>query len=229
MNRKDKEHVEYTRRWWWLVALAVVVGLLASLMSSVITAKVFIEPGPQGPQGPQGEPGSAGPQGEPGPAGPEGEKGDEGDIGLQGPEGVAGENGTDSVLQILQNMNNTEVDVSSYALMQWHNFSDFDSTMEITINVKQDSKIFVQFSSTHILDPPSSIWVRLVVDSLRNSSMYICATGPPASGTYKIPGHLEFLTDPLNAGSHTINAQFLREVGSPITLGRTLTVTEIAS
>lgn len=221
MKRKNEEKVECTRRWWYLIVLALVIGLLASVMSSVITAKMMIEPGPQGPQGTQGEQG---------PAGPQGEKGDTGDTGPQGPQGlqgIAGTNGTDSILQIFQNRNNTEVDVGSYTLMQWHNFSDFDSAMKITINVEQNSKIFVEFSNTHTLDPPASIWVRIVVDNVYNSSMYMCSTGPPASGTYKMPGHIEFLTSSLNAGLHIINVQFLREIGSPITLGRTLTVIEI--
>jgi hypothetical protein len=70
--------------------------------------------------------------------------------------------------------------------------------------------------------------VRIVVDNVYNSSAYYCSTGPPASGTYKIPGHIEFLTDSLNAGAHLINIQFLREIGSPITLDRIVTVLEIA-
>jgi len=101
--------------------------------------------------------------------------------------------------------------------------------MEITINVQQNSKIFAQFSSTHEVEPPASIWVRIVVDNNYNSSTYICSTGPPASGVYKLLGHIEFLTNSLNAGSHTINVQFLTEIGSPIILDRTLTVIEIAS
>jgi len=113
--------------------------------------------------------------------------------------------------------------------MQWFNFSDLDSSMEIIINVQPDSKIFAQFSSTHRLEPPASIWVRIVVDGAYNSSIYVCSTGPPASGTYKIPGHIEFLTDSLNTGPHTVNVQFLREVGSPTTLERTLTVIEISA
>ncbi|MCK4669344.1 hypothetical protein KAT21_04420 [Candidatus Bathyarchaeota archaeon] len=76
---------------------------------------------------------------------------------------------------------------------------------------------------------PASIWVRIVVDGAYNSSMYVCSTGPPASGTYKISGHIEFLTDSLNSGLHTVNVQFFREVGSPTILARTLTVFEISA
>jgi len=115
--------------------------------------------------------------------------------------------------------------------MQWYNISDLDPSMKITINVQQNSKIFAQFSGTHTLEPPASIWVRIVMDNNHNSSKYICSTGPPASGSYKMTGHVEFLTDSLMRarGSHTINVQFLRESGSPEILDRTLTVIEIAS
>ena len=151
--------------------------------------------------------------------------------GEQGPQGIPGVNGTDSILQIIQNRNDTQIDTSGYTEMQWYNFSDFDSAMKITINVQQNSKIFAQFSSTHQLEPPASIWVRIVVDNNYNSSTYVCSVGPPASGTYKMTGHIEFLTNSLNAGTHTINVQFWIEEEPPniLILDRTLTVIEIAS
>ena len=182
-----------------LLVLALVIGLLAGVLGGALSAQIFIKEGPQGETGPEG------------------------------PQGTAGVNGTDSILQIIQSTNDTQVDIGGYAAMQWYNFSDFDSAMEIAIDVQQDSKVFAQFSGTHRLEPPESIWVRIVVDNYYNSSMYICSTGPPASGVYKMTGHIEFLTDSLNAGSHTINVQFLRENGSPEILDRTLTVIEIAS
>jgi len=191
-----------------LLVLVLVIGLLAGVLGAALSAEMFIKPGSQGEQGPQG------------PQGPQGET---------GPQGIPGVSGTDSILQMLQNRNDTQVDTSGYTAMQWHNMSDFDSAMEITINVQQNSKIFAQFSSTHTLEPPASIWVRTVVDNNYNSSKYICSTGPPASGIYTMTGHVEFLSNSLNAGSHTINMQFLRESGSPIILDRTLTVIEIAS
>jgi hypothetical protein len=206
----EKEHKERNKYAWKVLVLALVIGLLAGAVGAAVAAQIFIKPGPQGEPGPQGSPG---PQGEQGPL---------------GPQGIAGVNGTDSILQILQNRNNTQVDIGSYTAMQWYNISDFDSAMEITINVQQNSEIFAQFSCTHILEPPASIWVRIVVDNLYNSSMYICSTGPPASGIYKMSGHIEFLTDSLNAGWHTINIQFLRETGFPNILDRTLTVIEIS-
>jgi hypothetical protein len=208
MNEKKKQD-KYT---WKILVLALVIGLLAGLLGAALSAQFFV-----------------GPQGETGPQGPQGEQGPKGETGLQGPQGIPGVDGTNSILQIIQKRNDTQVEISGYTAMQWHNISDIDSAMEITINVQQNSKILAQFSSTHHLEPPASILVRIVVDNTYNSTTYICSTGPPASGVYKIPGHIEFLTNSLNAGAHTINVQFLRETGSPIILDRTLTVIEIVS
>jgi len=185
-----------------VLILVLVIGLLAGVVSSALSAWIFIKPGPQGPAG---------------------------ETGPEGPQGIAGVNGTNSILQTIQNRNDTQVGIGGYAAMQWYNISDLDPSMKITINVQQNSKIFALFSGTHTLESPESIWVRMVVDNDSNSSVYICSTGPPASGTYKMTGHVELLTDSLNAGLHTINVQFLRETGSPEILDRTLTVIEITS
>lgn len=195
------------------------IGLLASVVGAALTAQMFVKPGPQGEQGSQGE---------------KGDKGDTGDIGPQGEQGlpgIAGVNGTNSILQILQNRNATQVDVSGYNATQWYNMSDFDSAMKITINVQQNSRVFAQLSGSYTLDRPASLWIRIVVDNNYNSSMCILYVGPSsASGAYKMSGHIEFLTDPLNAGSHTINVQFQREgAGSTELLDRTLTVMEITA
>ena len=232
---------------WKLAALALVIGLLGGVVSAALIAPLFIKPGPQGlqgeqgaqgeqgqqgPQGSQGEQGTQGPQGEQGSQGPEGEQGPQGPQGAQGQQGIQGPpgtNGTDAILQILQNRNDTQEDTGSYTEDQWFNMSEFDSSMRITINLQQNSKIFAQFSGTHYLDSPASIWIRIVVDSNYNSSKYMCSLLSPASGTFRLPGHVEFLTNPLNAGQHTIDVQFYREVGSPLILDRTLTVSEIAS
>ncbi len=211
---------ERNRYSWKLLALVLVIGLLAGIIGAALSAQFFVKPGPQGEQGPQGEKGDKGDTGDPGSQGVQGEQGD---------QGIPGVNGTDAILQIIQKRNNTEVDIDGYTAMQWFDVSDLDSSMEITISVQQDSKIFVHFSSSHRLEPPASIWVRIVVDGAYNSSKYICSTGPPASGTYYIPGHVEFLKDSLNAGQHTVNVQFLREVGSPTSIERTLTVIEISA
>jgi len=110
--------------------------------------------------------------------------------GPEGPQGIPGVNGTDSISQILQNRNGTQVDISNYTEMQWHNFSNFDSSMEMAINVRQNSKIFAQFSGTHTLQPPASIWIRIVVDNNYNSSRYVCSLGSTVRGAHTNTGHM---------------------------------------
>jgi len=190
------------------------------MLGTALIAPLIGVTGPQGPPGPEGS------------QGPQGLQGTQGTQGPQGPAGVqgaSGTNGTDAILQIFQRRNNTQVDVSSYALMQWFNMSTFDSSMRMTINIQGNSRIHIEFSATHYLPSPGSIWVRIVVDNVYNSSVYRCSSLAPASGVFNMPGNVEFLTDPLSAGQHTIEVQFLRETGSPQILDRTFTVTEITS
>ncbi len=195
-----------------VIVLVVVIGLIAGLIGGVIAAAFLAKPGPQGPQGEQGLQGSQGVQGP------------------QGEQGIQGIPGTDSILQILQHRNDTAVATSGYSTSQWFNMSDFDASMKITISTQQDSKIFAQFSGVYTLDATASIKVRIVVDNQFNSSICEASTPTPASATFTIPGHVEFLTDSLSAGQHTIEVQFLRQLTNPPTiLGRTLTVTEITS
>lgn len=215
-NKSRSSEIEWNRYPWKILAVALVIGLLAGILGTVLSAQIFIKPGPPGPQGIKGDTGEPGSQGE------------QGLQGEPGPQGIPGLNGTDSILQIIQKSNDTEAYTDSYLSMQWYNISDLDPTMEVIINVQQDSKVFVQFSTHHRLEPPASIWIKIVIDGIYNSSKYACSTGPPASGVYLIPGHIEFLTHSLDAGSHTINVQFLRENGSPTILERILTVTEIS-
>jgi len=198
------------------LALILVIGLSAGVIGAALSAQILIKPGPEGPQGEQG------------PAGPQGEQGPQG---VEGSQGIPGVNGTDSILQILQNRNGTQVAISNYTEMQWHNFSNLDSSMEMAINVQQDSKIFAQFSGTNTLQPPASIWIRIVVDNNYNSSRYVCSLGSTARGAHTNTGHIEVLTDPLNAGTHIISVQFWIEDGplNILLLDRTLTVIEVAS
>jgi len=155
--------------------------------------------------------------------------GPQGSQGPQGPQGIRGIDGTDAILQILQSRNDTQKDIGGYTTMQWFNMSQFDPSMKITISLQQNSKIFAQFSSTQSLSSPASMWIRINVDNNYNSSTYKCSIGPPSPGVFVVPGHIEFLTNPLNAGQHTIYMQFLRENGSPLILDRTFTVMEIAN
>ena len=205
-----------TKSAWKLLAMVLVIGLLAGLLGGALGALVFVQPGPQGEQGEEGPQGPEGPQGEQGP---------------EGPQGIPGLDGTDSILQAIQHRNDTAIDASGYLEMQWYNLSDSDSSMEFTMTLQQDSRIFVQFSSTVEIEPPASVWLRIVVDDTYNSSVCVCSVGPPASGTYQTVGHVEFLTDSLDAGSHTIRAQFWIETEpTHVRLQhRTLTAMELAS
>lgn len=205
------EREEQNRYSWKLLALVLVIGLLAGLVGGVLSGLLFIQPGPEGPQG---EPGVQGPQGDDGP---------------QGPAGVPGVDGTNSILQTIQNRNDTQIDTTAYNATQWHNLSDTDASMSITINIQESSKVMAQFSTTHRLEATASISVRIVADNTYNSSTYVCSIGPPAAPRIHIPGHVEFLTDTLSAGPHTIEVQFLRASGSPLILDRTLTVIEITA
>ena len=201
-------------RTWKIVALALIIGLIGGVVSAALVAPLFVKPGPQGEIGLQG---------------PQGEQGEQGLL------GIPGVNGTDAILQILQNRNDTAVTISDpafgYTVSEWFNMSDFDSSMKITINIQQDSKIFVQFSSSHTLSSGASILVKIVVDNLYNSTIYKASSpSPPSSGTYSFPAHIEFLTGSLSSGQHTIEVQFQRDVTGPSTqLDRTLTVTEITT
>jgi hypothetical protein len=198
-------------RTWKIVVLALVIGLLGGIVSAALVAPLFTKPGPQG------EIGDTGPQGS---------------QGLPGAQGTSGTNGTDAILQILQNRNDTNVslNVPAYPVSQWFNMSDFDASMKMTISIQQNSRIFVQFSSSHTLSSGATISVRIAVDNVYNSSIYKASSPNPSSVTNIIPGHTEFLTGPLSAGQHTIEVQFQRDLdGGSMQLERTLTVTEITT
>jgi hypothetical protein len=201
-------------RTWKIIVLALIIGLLGGVVSAALIAPLFVKPGPQGDTGLQG---------------PQGEQGE------QGSQGNPGTNGTDAILQILQNRNDTAVDISDpalgYTVSEWFNMSDFDLSMKMTISIQQDSKIFVQFSSSHTLSSGASILVKIVVDNLYNSSIYKASSpSPPSSGTYSFPAHIEFLTGALSSGQHAIEVQFQRDATGPSTqLERSLTVTEITT
>lgn len=211
---------------WKALALVLVIALIAGAVSGTLAALFLVGPGPEGPQGEQGE---QGPQGEQGVQGLQGEQGELGPQGEQGEQGLPGLDGTNAILQTLQNRNDTQVDIGAFTEDQWFNMSEFDSSMRITIDIQNNSKIFAQFSSTHYLDSPASIWVKIVVDNIYNSSEYMCSLLTPASGSFRLPGHMEFLSNPLVQGLHVVEVQFYRETGSPLVLGRTLTVMEITT
>ena len=207
----------------------LVLSLLLGLVGGVLGALFFAKPGPQGEQGIQGLQGTQGLQGLQGIQGIQGEQGVAGLQGLQGPQGIAGVNGVNSVLQVLQSRNNTAQTTSGYAAMQWFNMSVFDHSMNMSVTVQQNSRIFVQFSGTLSMEAPGSMWIRILVDNSLNSTLSIISVGPPSAGTFRLSSHIEFLTNSLNSGQHRIEVQFLRESGAPIILDRTLTFMEIIS
>ncbi len=210
-----------------LLITSIILGSIGGLSSSFLAAK----PGPQGEQGPPGQDGLDGSQGPAGPAGPQGEQGLLGPQGEQGPQGVEGPPGTDgsnSIIQAIQSRNTTIYETQSYTAMQWVNMSELDPSMMMNINVQQNSRLLIQFSASISIDPPGSLQTRIVLDNYYNSTVSMNSVGSSSAGIIKLPNHIEFLTDPLNSGVHTINLQILRENGSPEILDRTITIMEIA-
>jgi hypothetical protein len=203
-----------------LLIVSVALGLLGGATSSFLVA----EPGPQGETGATGPRGATGP---PGPTGAAGATGAAGTEGPQGEQGPAGTDGSNSVIQVIQRRNDTMFDTQSYATMQWVNMSDLDSAMIININVQQDSRLLIQFSASISIDPPGSLQTRIVVDNNDISTVSKNSIGSSSTGIMTLSNHIEFLTGPLNSGSHIANLQILRENGSPTILDRTITITEI--
>jgi hypothetical protein len=216
------------------LALLLIASIVLGLIGGITSAFLIAKPGATGAQGPPGQDGADGLQGETGPAGPTGPQGAQGATGPQGVQGqqglqgIAGTDGINSILQVIQNKNTTMQDTGSYALMEWVNMSDSDSSMMITLDVQQNSRLLIQFSTSVSLAPPGALRTRVVVDNSLNSTECVTSVGPPSAGTFNFPSHIEFLTDPLGSGTHTIQLQIFRANGSPILLDRTLTVMEIA-
>lgn len=210
-----------------LLITSIILGFIGGTAGSVI----FSKPGPTGEQGPSGQDGLDGVQGPIGLIGPQGEQGvpgPQGEQGIQGSQGLPGSDGSNSVIQIIQTRNDTIQSTQSIIAMQWVNMSFFDSSMSIDINVQENSKLLIQFSASILIDPPGSLNTRLVLDNSVYSSVSFNAVGSSSAGILKLPNHIEFLTNSLNAGTYTINLQVLRESGSPEVLARTITIIEIA-
>ena len=104
----------------------------------------------------------------------------------------------------------------------------FDSSMSIDINVQQNSRLLIEFSASILIDPPGSLNTRLVLDNNIISPVSFNSVGSSSAGILKFPNHIEFLTEPLSSGTHTINLQLYRENGFPELLDRVLTVMELA-
>lgn len=199
--------------------LLIVIAIIAGLLGGLLGGWLFAQPGPQGIQGDQGV------QGNPGVQGPPGIQGDQGIQGIQGPDGMS------SVIQIIQSQNATSATLSAtYNISQWYNMSVLDSSMRLTINVQNQSRIYAEFLSYVYTSSAGVASLRIVVDNQFNST--ICDAGiigAPASTYLSIPIQVKILTDALPAGEHTIELQFLRDDGTPTLMERSLYVTELAS
>jgi hypothetical protein len=213
------------------LAILLITSILLGFIGGTTGSFIFSKPGPTGEQGSTGQDGLDGIQGPMGLTGPQGEQGmtgPQGEQGIQGPQGIPGNDGSNSLIQAIQTKNSTRQNTQSLTAMQWINMSIFDSSMSITINVQQDSKLLIQFSASISIDPPGSLQTRLVLDNSYNSSVSFNSVGSSSAGILRFPNHIEFLTDPLSSGLHTINLQLYRESGTPEVLDRTLTIMELA-
>ena len=161
--------------------------------------------------------------------GEQGEQGPQGPQGPQGEQGPPGTDGTNSIIQVIYSRNSTIFETQSYATMQWVNMSELDSSMIININVQQNSRLLIQFSASISITSPGSLQTRIVVDNIYISTVSVNSVSSASTGIIKFSDHIEFVTDPLNTGIHSINLQVLRENGSPTILDRTITVMEITS
>ena len=113
--------------------------------------------------------------------------------------------------------------------MQWVNVSELDSSMMINIDVQQNSRLLIQFSASISIAAPASLQTRIVVDNNDISTVSKNSASSSSTGTINFSEHIDFVTNPLNIGTHTINLQVLRESGSATILDRTITVMEITS
>ena len=174
--------------------------------------------GATGVAGPTGATGATGATGPTGPQGIQGATGATGATGTQGIQGTQGPAGINSILNIVQGVNTTAQTLDAYAVGQWFNMSSFDSKMSLTMNVQQNSKLFILFSTSMQLTPPGSISVRVVVDNTTASAVSLTNVGPPSAGVYTFESHIEFLTDSLVSGSHTVEIQFMKNQIAPISV-----------
>lgn len=214
----------------------IIVSLLIGLVGGIIGAFFFAKPGSEGPQGLQGiqgeqgvtgSTGATGPAGETGATGATGAQGESGPIGPQGIQGEPGLNGTSAILQVVQSQNISQLGLGAYMLDQWHNMSDTDNSMRITINIQNQSRIYAEFLSSVNIASLGSLWIRIVVDNQFNST--ICRVGVlgPNSVNMNIPVQVEIVTDALPAGQHTIDVQVLRDSGTLAIMDRSLVVMEL--
>ena len=210
-----------------VTVLVVVVALVFGLISGLVGAYIFAKPASQGLQGEQGIQGEMGIQGPQGVQGIQGETGPQGEQGVQGIQGETGLNGNNSIIQIIQNQNLTTANLVAYTSSQWHNISVFDSSMRLTINVQDGSRICAEFLSSVTISSSGVILLKIVVDNQFSSIVYNAGIQPAV--TLTLPIQMKILTGSLPAGEHTIEVQFLQNTGNQVLMERALYATEIAS
>lgn len=190
------------------VLLAVIVAIIAGLLGGLLGGYLFARTVPQGEQGDQGI---------------QGVKGD------QGAQGLSGLNGSNSVIQIIQSQNVTSASLGTYNLSQWYNMSVFDSSMRLTINVQDQSRISAEFLSSVSIPSQGIISLMIVVDNQFNGTVFNVGIANVPALTITFPIQAKILTNALPAGEHTIEVQFLRNDGTPLLMERSFYVSELAS
>jgi Collagen triple helix repeat (20 copies) len=177
-----------------------------------------------GEAGATGETGPQGPQGEIGPQGEQGVQGEQGIQGEQGPQGEPGQDGTDSVQQAITNQNETAAIIgAAYSRSIWYDMSAFDSSMSMTINVNEQSRILAEFATSVYLSNAGANF-RIVVDHQYFSTVCYTSSNPPMT----LPVQVKILTGALSAGQHIIEVQFYRASDNyPLLMDRFLMVTEL--
>ena len=123
----------------------------------------------------------------------------------------------------------TQIGLGAYTLDQWYNMSVADSSMRITINVQDQSRIYAEFHSSVNIASLASIRLRIVVDNQYYSTVCMLGILTPSAVTMNLPAQVSIVTDALPAGQHTIDVQFFRDDGIPTIMGRSLVVMELAS
>ncbi len=190
------------------VLLAVIIAIIAGLLGGLLGGYLFARTGPQGEQGDQGI------------------QGVKGDQGAQGPPGL---NGSNSVIQIIQSQNVTSASLGAYTNGQWYNMSILDSSMRLTINVQDQSRIYAEFLSSVSVPSEGIISLMIVVDNQFNGTVFNVGINNVPALTITFPIQAKILTNALTAGEHTIEVQFLRNNGAPLLTERSFYVSELAS
>lgn len=189
------------------VLLAVIIAIIAGLLGGLLGGYLFARTGPRGEQGPLGI---------------QGVKGD------QGAQGLPGLNGSNSVIQIIQSQNVTSTSLGAYTNGQWYNMSILDSSMRLTINVQDQSRIYAEFLSSVSIPSEGIISLMIVIDNQFNGTVFNVGINNVPALTITFPIQAKILTNALPAGEHTIEVQFLRNNGNPLLMERSFYVSELA-